>query len=586
MSRKYILLIGLVFALLLSACTPAPAEEAVEEPVEEPVEEVVEEEEPVAEEEVVEEEPMEEEVMEEVDLTSNMTDFLAGMESYNTTNPAAVNEMLIEGDVFLIDVRETSELEEKGYIEGAINLPLRTLLDDPSILPAYDARVVVYCGSGWRAVLGATQMGLLGYTDVKAMVGGSYGAWLEGGYPTVEGTGEEPETLDAIEYDEAVLASLQESLHNLPEGWGVLEPAGLNEELVEGEDIILIDVRKPEELENDGYIEGAVHIQLEEMVNMMDEWPEDLEANIVIYCKAGTRGNIAATLMRANGYTNVRNLKGGFLGWADAGLPYLGGQADLVTPTSEYLASMESYNTTSPAAVNEALIEGELFLIDVREVSELEEKGYIDGAINLPLRTLFDDTSVLPAFDTPVVVYCGSGWRAVIATTMMGQLGYTDVKAMMGGSYGGWVEAGFPTVEGTGAEQVALDAIEPDAKLLAVLTETANSLPDGWGVLDPISLNEELVDGAEPVIIDVRKPEELAEVGFIAGSVHIQLEEMINLIDMWPEDKDADIVVYCKAGTRGNIAATILRTFGYTNVRNVKGGFDGWVAAGLPVATE
>jgi rhodanese-related sulfurtransferase len=30
----------------------------------------------------------------------------------------------------------------------------------------------------------------------------------------------------------------------------------------------------------------------------------------------------------------------------------------------------------------------------------------------------------------------------------------------------------------------------------------------------------------------------------------------------------------------------ILRAYGYTNVRNMKGGFGGWVDAGLPVVTE
>ncbi len=581
MSRKYILLTGLVFSLLLSACTPAPVEEAVEAPVvEEPAEEVVEEE-PVA-----EEEPAEEEPMAEFDMTPAMADFLANMEGYNFTNPAAVNEMLIEGDIFLIDVRETSELEENGYIEGAINLPIGMLLDDPSVLPAFDTPVVVYCGSGWRAVLGATQMGLLGYTDIKSMVGGSYGGWVEAGFPTVEGTGAEPEVLDAIEYDEALLAQLQESLHNLPQGWGLLEAAALNEELVEGAAPIIIDVRKPGELASEGYIEGSVHIQLEEMVNMMDAWPEDKDADIVVYCKVGDRGNIAATILRAAGYTNVRNVKGGFTAWVKAGLPYEGGAADLVTPTAAYLANMESYNTITPAAVNERLIEEDLFLIDVREASELEENGYIEGAINLPIGTLLDNPAVLPAFDTPLVVYCGSGWRAVIGTTLLGQLGYTDVKAMMGGSYGGWVEAGFPTVEGTGAELVELNAIEPDAKVLAELQAAANNLPQGWGLLESVALNEELIDGATPVIIDVRKPEELAENGWIEGSTNIQLEEMLNLMDMWPAEKDADIVVYCAVGTRGNIAATILRSFGYTNVRNVKGGFGAWAEAGLPVVTE
>jgi len=58
----------------------------------------------------------------------------------------------------------------------------------------------------------------------------------------------------------------------------------------------------------------------------------------------------------------------------------------------------------------------------------------------------------------------------------------------------------------------------------------------------------------------------------------------INLQDQWPADKDAEIVTYCKAGHRSTMAMTILRSFGYTNVRSLQGGYTGYVAAGYPVA--
>lgn len=52
----------------------------------------------------------------------------------------------------------------------------------------------------------------------------------------------------------------------------------------------------------------------------------------------------------------------------------------------------------------------------------------------------------------------------------------------------------------------------------------------------------------------------------------------------WPADKNAEIVVYCGSGHRSTMAMTILLTEGYTNVTSLKGGFTGWVEAGLPVA--
>jgi|GEM_PF-5322886 len=44
---------------------------------------------------------------------------------------------------------------------------------------------------------------------------------------------------------------------------------------------------------------------------------------------------------------------------------------------------------------------------------------------------------------------------------VLGALGWENVTTMKGGGYGGWVEAGYPTVDGLPAEAVALDVAAP-----------------------------------------------------------------------------------------------------------------------------
>jgi rhodanese-related sulfurtransferase len=46
---------------------------------------------------------------------------------------------------------------------------------------------------------------------------------------------------------------------------------------------------------------------------------------------------------------------------------------------------------------------------------------------------------------------------------------------------------------------------------------------------------------------------------------------------------DAALLLGCQSGQRSARACQILQTFGFTNVVNVAGGFQGWVAAGLPM---
>ena len=86
----------------------------------------------------------------------------------------------------------------------------------------------------------------------------------------------------------------------------------------------------------------------------------------------------------------------------------------------------------------------------------LEEKGHIEGAVHIPLRDLGKHIDLLPAFDTPIVAYCGSGWRATVAMTALNALGWTDVRALKN-LYADWVEAGYATGEGLPPEAIVLD---------------------------------------------------------------------------------------------------------------------------------
>ncbi|MDR9829525.1 FAD-dependent oxidoreductase [Vibrio sp. FNV 38] len=75
------------------------------------------------------------------------------------------------------------------------------------------------------------------------------------------------------------------------------------------DDQLLLDVRNPSELNNMGYISGAVNIPVDELRQRMNELPKDKE--IVIYCQVGLRGNVAYRQLVNNGY-KARNLLGGY----------------------------------------------------------------------------------------------------------------------------------------------------------------------------------------------------------------------------------------------------------------------------------
>lgn len=84
----------------------------------------------------------------------------------------------------------------------------------------------------------------------------------------------------------------------------------------------------------------------------------------------------------------------------------------------------------------------------------------------------------------------------------------------------------------------------------------------------------------EAFLLDVRTEEEFA-LSAIPGAVNIPLDELRDRIDEIPKDKP--IHVYCAVGIRGNIASRILAQRGYTDVRNLSGGYKTYAVSTAPI---
>jgi rhodanese-related sulfurtransferase len=81
------------------------------------------------------------------------------------------------------------------------------------------------------------------------------------------------------------------------------------------------------------------------------------------------------------------------------------------------------------------------FLLDVRTSEEFAE-GRVPGARNVPVREIEARLSEVPK-DRPVVVYCHSGSRAALASRLLRERGYADVREMTG-SMMAWEAAQLP----------------------------------------------------------------------------------------------------------------------------------------------
>jgi rhodanese-related sulfurtransferase len=100
------------------------------------------------------------------------------------TNVADVKKRQDAGEKFvLVDVREDNEWAA-GHVAGAIHLgkgiierDIEKTVTDPA------AKIILYCGGGFRSALAADNLQKMGYTNVESMDGGWKG-WVGAGLPT------------------------------------------------------------------------------------------------------------------------------------------------------------------------------------------------------------------------------------------------------------------------------------------------------------------------------------------------------------------------------------------------------------------
>jgi rhodanese-related sulfurtransferase len=82
-------------------------------------------------------------------------------------------------------------------------------------------------------------------------------------------------------------------------------------------------------------------------------------------------------------------------------------------------------------------------LVDVREEGEYAA-GHLPGAVHMSKGVIERDIEMkVPDKATPLVLYCGGGFRSALAADNLQKMGYTNVISMDGG-WRGWTQAGLP----------------------------------------------------------------------------------------------------------------------------------------------
>jgi rhodanese-related sulfurtransferase len=102
------------------------------------------------------------------------------------TNVADVKRRMDAGEKFvLVDTREDNEWAN-GHVPGAVHLSKGIIERDiVQRVPDSGAKVILYCGGGFRSALAGDNLQKMGYTNLESMDGGWKG-WVDAGLPTAK----------------------------------------------------------------------------------------------------------------------------------------------------------------------------------------------------------------------------------------------------------------------------------------------------------------------------------------------------------------------------------------------------------------
>ncbi len=483
--------------------------------------------------------------------------------------PRELQEALrAETGLALIDVREHGEYNA-AHIPGASSLPRRLLeFRFARLVPCRGVQVVVCDDDGRRSSLSARTLEQMGYRQVSVLAGG-LNRWASEGLPTEWGM-----NVPSKAFGERI-----EVEHDVP----TIEAAELHRRIEQGENVLVLDTRTPEEYQ-DFCIPGGRSLPGGELAYRINELLSgERDPLVVVNCAGRTRSIIGARVLQRMGVHNVVSLKNGTAGWRLAGLQLESGadRLDYPEPSQTARAGAEAFASRvieedgvrrlSIDALQSLLAQSGaetdcVYLIDVRSRAEYV-RGHIPGFDWFPGGQAVQRADDVVAIRSALIVFCCDGLvRAAVTASWFRQMGYPHV-AVVDGGVRAWTDRGLALATGDEAD-------EPFG--LADAEAHAN-----W--VQPDELHAQMSDGnSTPTLLFVGISRQFAQ-GHVPGSRWLSRSWLELEIGGLVQDFSSPVVVTDPDGRGAALGANALTEMGYTDVAVLSGGTHAWRSSGLPL---
>jgi rhodanese-related sulfurtransferase len=362
-----------------------------------------------------------------------------------------------------------------------------------------------------------------------------------------------------------------------------IDPFELCNALQQSPGYILLDVRSKGEYEdtssynlNYGRFKNAININIRELGQRIHELDAYKNKPVFVYCSHSQRSRRAGKMLADSGFTNINNVNGGITSFH-----YL---SVLNQPCArDIYETKNSFHFISPAELCKKLSSSAatIFLLDVRSDSSFKHisrddkenaLGYLTGSVNIPLATLLNSLSAIPAS------------KEIIITDIYGQDAGAAAKQLM--------EKGYKNVT------VLIEGIDRWMSMNETTVSCKNSLYKpavSYNLISTSNFGEWVGEKKIFTLVDIRTTDEFTNqhkekyrnTGRIKNAINIPATEMETRWSELNQYKNEPIVLYgFGGGTEAFTAAGILVKKGFTkvnvlfdgifNIRWTAGNVTGW----------
>ncbi len=472
-----------------------------------------------------------------------------------SVDPALLHQWLLDGEeLALFDVRE--ELVFGGaHILYASCLPLSRLeLKVAALAPRRSVRMVLCDGGEGLAERAAARLGVLGYTDVSVLEGGTL-AWSDAGF----------ELFSGVNVPSKAFGEMVEHEYATPS----IGASELKAKLDQGDSILVLDSRPFSEYHARN-IPGGICVPGGELVYRLEELTQHENALVVVNCAGRTRSIIGAqSLINAGVGNQVVALRNGTMGWHLAGQPLETGmtrRAPEVSAKNLRIAKQRAQAVAGRYSVKiidkEDLkrLQGQrerrsLFVLDVRHPEEYEA-GHLPDSRSAPGGQLVQETDqFIGILGARVVLVDNDGVRATMTASWLIHMGWKEVYVLQDAFEVAELETGPGKVEALGLANVTAPEVSPEA------------------------LNDLLSKDAVSVV-DISSSRQYRE-GHVPGAwfaIRARLAQTLPSLDLGNL-----VVITSEDGVLARLAAEEAAAASGREVRVLSGGVAAWVDAGLPL---